>query len=40
MSVDYASRIVTDNSRVLPQIVASLKDDSGGVIDDRNMFIV
>ncbi len=40
MSVNDASRIVIDNSRVMLQIVASLTDNSIGVIYNRNMFIV
>ncbi len=40
MSVNDASRITVDNSRVMFQIVASLSDDSRGIIYDRNMFIV
>ncbi len=34
------SRIVTDNSTEMLQIVASLTDNSRGVIYNRNMFIV
>ncbi len=40
MSVNDASRIVIDNSRVTLQIVSSLTDDSGGIIYCCNMFIV
>ncbi len=40
MSVYDASKIVIDDSRVMLQIVASLNDDSIGIIYDRNMFIV
>ncbi len=40
MSVNDASRIVIDDSWVALQIVASLTDDSRGVIYDCNMFIV
>ncbi len=40
MSVNDASRIIIDNTRVTLQIVASLTDDYRGVIYDRNMFIV
>ncbi len=41
MSVNDASRIVIDDSKVTLQIVASLTDDSrGSMYDDRNMFIV
>jgi len=40
MSVNDASKIVTDVSRVTLQIVASLADASRGVIYDHNMFIV
>jgi hypothetical protein len=39
MSVNDASRIVIDDSRAMLQIVASLTDDSGGVIYDCNVFI-
>jgi hypothetical protein len=39
MSVNDASRIIIDNSRVTLQIVASLTY-SRGVIYDHNMFIV
>ncbi len=39
MSVNDASRIVTDKSRVMLQIVASLTDYYGGIIYDRIMFI-
>ncbi len=40
MIVDYASQIVIDNSRLMLEIVASLTDDSRGVIYNHNMFIV
>jgi hypothetical protein len=40
MSVNDASRIIIDDSRVMPQIVASLTDDSRGIIYDSNIFIV
>ncbi len=40
MSVNDASRIVIDESRLMLQIVASLTDDSKGVIYNYNMFIV
>ncbi len=40
MNVKDASRIVIDDSRVTLQIVASLTDDSRGVIYDCNMFMV
>ncbi len=40
MSDSDASRIVTDNSRVVLHIVVSLTDDSGGVIYDCNVLIV
>ncbi len=40
MSVNDASRIVIDDSRVRFQIVASLTDDSKGIIYNRNMFRV
>ncbi len=40
MSVNDVSRIVIDDSRVTLQIVASLIDDSRGIIYDCNMFIV
>ncbi len=40
MSENDASRIVIGNFRAMLQIVASLTDDSGSVIYDRNMFIV
>ncbi len=40
MSVNHASRIVIDDSRVTLQIVASHTDNSWSVIYDRNMFIV
>ncbi len=40
MSVNDTSRIVIDDSRVMLQIVASLTDNSRGIIYDCNMFIV
>ncbi len=40
MSVNDASRILMDNSMVMLQIMASLTDDSRGVIYNCNMFIV
>ncbi len=40
MSVNGASRIVIDDSRVMLQIAASLTGDSTGDIYDRDMFIV
>ena len=40
MSVNDASKIPIDDSRVTLQIVVSLTDDSVGVIYYRNMFIV
>ncbi len=40
MSVNDASGIVIDVSRVMLQIVGSLTDDSRGVIYDCNMFII
>jgi hypothetical protein len=40
MSVNDASRTVLDISRVMLQIVASLADNSRGVIYNHNMFIV
>ncbi len=40
MSVNDASRIIIGNSRVMIEIVASLSDDSRGVIYDCNLFIV
>jgi hypothetical protein len=39
MSVNDTSRIMIENSSVMLQIVASLTDDSRGVIYDRNMLI-
>jgi hypothetical protein len=39
MSVNYASRILIDTSRVTLEIVASLTDKSRGAIYDHNMFI-
>ncbi len=40
MSVNDASRIVIDNSRMMLQVVVSLADNSRGIIYDINMFIV
>ncbi len=40
MSINDNSRIKIDNSRVTLQIVASLTDNSRGVIHNCNMFIV
>jgi hypothetical protein len=40
MSKNDVSRIVTDDSRAMLQIVASLTDDSVGIIYNCNMFIV
>ncbi len=40
MSVDDASGIIFDDSRVMLQIVASLTDDSKGNIYAHNMLIV
>ncbi len=40
MSVNDASRIVIDDSRVMLLIVASLSDNSKGVMYDCNKFIV
>ncbi len=40
MSVNNASRIVIDKSIVMLQTVASLTDDSRGIVYDHNMFIV
>ena len=40
MSVNNASRIVIDESRVTLQIVASLTDNSRGIIYKSNMFLV
>ncbi len=40
MSVNDACRIVIDDSKVMLQIVASLTDDSRGIIYDSNMFII
>ncbi len=40
MSVNGASRIVIENSRVMLQIVGSLTDNSRGVIYDCNVYIV
>ncbi len=40
MSVNVASEIIIEDSRVMPQIVASLTEDSRGVIYNQNLFIV
>ncbi len=40
MSANDASRIIIEGSRVMHQIVASLTDDSRGIIYNCNMFIV
>jgi hypothetical protein len=40
MIVNDASRIAMNNSRVTLQIVASLTDNSRGIIYDHNVFIV
>ncbi len=40
MSVNDASRIIIDNSKVMFKIVASLTDDCRGIIYDHNMFII
>ncbi len=40
MSVNDASRIIIDDSRVMLQILASLNDDSTDIIYNCNMFIV
>jgi hypothetical protein len=40
MSVNDASSIIIDDSRVMLQIGASLTDNSRVIIYDRNMFIV
>jgi hypothetical protein len=40
MSVNHTSRIIIDDSSAMLQIVASLTDDSRGIIYTRNMFIV
>jgi len=40
MSVNDTSKIIIDDSRAMLQIVASLTDDSRGIIYTRNMFIV
>jgi hypothetical protein len=40
MSVNDTERSMIDESRVTLQIVASLTDDSGGVIYNCNMFII
>jgi hypothetical protein len=34
------TKIIMDNSRVMLKIVASLTDDSGGIINDRHIFIL
>jgi hypothetical protein len=39
MSVNDASRIIIDNSRMVFQIVASLTDNSRGIIYNCNMLI-
>ncbi len=39
MSVNDASRVIIDNSRVMFQIVASFTDGSRGIIYNCNMFI-
>jgi len=39
MSVNDASRIITEDKKVTLKIVASLTDDSRGVNYDCNMFI-
>ncbi len=39
MSVNDTSMIIIDDTRVMLQTVASLTDDSRGVIYDRSMFI-
>jgi hypothetical protein len=39
MSENDASMIIIDDSRVMLQILASLMDNSGGIIYDRNEFI-
>jgi hypothetical protein len=40
MSANDTCRIIIDDSRLMLQIVASLTDDSRGVIYNHNMFIV
>jgi hypothetical protein len=40
MSVNDASRIIINDSRVTIQIEASLADDSWGIIYNHNIFIV
>ncbi len=40
MSVNDASEIIIEDSRVMPQIVASLTEDSRGVINNYNLFRV
>jgi hypothetical protein len=39
MSVNYASKIKIDDSRVTLQIVVLVTDDNRGIIYDCNMFI-
>jgi hypothetical protein len=40
MSVNHNCRIIIDGSRVMLQIVASLNDDSRGVIYNYDVFII
>jgi hypothetical protein len=40
MSVNDSSRIMIDDSRATLQIVASLNDNSRGIINDRKVFTV
>ena len=40
MSVNDASRIVIDNSRVMLQIVTSITGDSRGIVNKHSMFIL
>ncbi len=40
MSVNYASRIINDDSRAMLQIVTSLTDISRGAIYNCNVFTV
>jgi hypothetical protein len=40
MSINDASRIVIDYSRMALQIVSSITDDSRGIIYNHNVFIV
>ncbi len=40
MSLDDDSMIIIDDSRAMLQIVASLTDDSKGIIHNHDMFIV